>query len=319
MIGDANGDVLYRVTLSGAIKKADGTTTALPLGYDWQFQTGSQEDKTPPYIIDLSPVSGTWDQNIVVQATFSEPVDPSTIAGANPSSGADLKIHAGADIAGQWVTANQYQTIDFIPAFECGVNSCLKPIFCLPGPNTLDGTIFGANATPVTDMSGNKLDGTPNSSTTSGLPTGATPLLTTGWNFTWSFLTSNTMDLTAPKLIKRVPIGGAALVDLYLPAILTFNKPLLYSSLLSSNVGFHEPVPYWNSAQPSGSQTLVNINHSRFNPRQPYTPFVNSNVLDQYQNCYDAHTIYPNNGCEGASQGTDCGPSVAPPLGPTTP
>jgi len=63
-------------------------------------------------------------------------------------------------VAGKFVIANQYQTLEFIPSKECGTNACGDIIYCLPANSQLLIKIRAANLQPCA-ASGDCLDKTP--------------------------------------------------------------------------------------------------------------------------------------------------------------
>lgn len=40
-------------------------------------------------------------------------------------------------VSGRFVISNQYQTLEFIPNVECGVNACGDKIYCLPASSSI--------------------------------------------------------------------------------------------------------------------------------------------------------------------------------------
>jgi uncharacterized repeat protein (TIGR03803 family) len=72
----------YTATITTAVTDASGNP--LPATYTWTFTTGTTSDTTPPYVTIVSPASGSKGAaaNSVVQAQFSEAVDPTTVTTA---------------------------------------------------------------------------------------------------------------------------------------------------------------------------------------------------------------------------------------------
>ncbi len=193
-LGNSISNTWYEVVLSGGadgIKNASGTAMfvgSFDSGYSWSFEVSTEIDNTPPKVTSYIPYSsGTYARNIVVQINFSEPILPMSASGffdPNVSSGNFQNITVSADqggtsqlVAGEYRISNGYRTVEFITTDECGTNSCLITMYCLPGNSAIDVTVKSAtlSATPplaaevgafgfdgVVDMAGNSLDGNSN-------------------------------------------------------------------------------------------------------------------------------------------------------------
>ncbi|PIS05026.1 MAG: hypothetical protein COT81_03335 [Candidatus Buchananbacteria bacterium CG10_big_fil_rev_8_21_14_0_10_42_9] len=91
-------------------------------------------------------------KNAIVQLRFDEALDPTVVEGlvANGFDNLQVQYNNGGTwttAEGQFITSNQYRTVEFIPANACEdgsgnpiSNSCGDPIFCLP-------TVAGQGAT----------------------------------------------------------------------------------------------------------------------------------------------------------------------------
>lgn len=120
--------------------------------------------------LSLNPMSGGTDKaniisiadradkpkNAIIQINFNEAINPLTVAGpaksvANFIRVVNLKDNLSVD--GEFVMSNQYKTVEFIPANECGVNGCGEKIYCLPPDSNLRVELVAAtlNATCKTD------------------------------------------------------------------------------------------------------------------------------------------------------------------------
>jgi len=78
-LSNLTGDKTYRVSISTDIKDTAGNSLAA--GYSWAFSTGTEVDMTSPTILSVSPDDSYSDVFIdsIVELTFSEEIDPSTI------------------------------------------------------------------------------------------------------------------------------------------------------------------------------------------------------------------------------------------------
>lgn len=297
LLGNAIGDTRYKVSLSSQIEKAAGGS-ALPFSYSWQFTVSNIVDTTPPTVVDVVPLGPPpVPRNSIVQITFSEAVDPTTVSGiydppANTFDNIQLDDDGAAPyLEGAYSVSNQYRTVEFVSNVPCGINSCGLDVFCLPAPATITGKINGTGANAVADMAGNKLDGEINTPLPSG--NGAA-----GGDFDWSFDTDPNLDLTPPFLIDRVPpkrpIPYQQNVSLTDPLSLTFNERLSASSVRSSAVYIQSPTTnFWMSvdnqdwnATPASIESKVYIKHDSFSALTEVEARVNSGVKDLYQNCY---------------------------------
>lgn len=204
-LGTPTQDIWYTVALSKNIKKAngrlafDGVRPDSDFGYDWNFQTNTQIDKTPPKIIDVIPYpqnapvadADRYARNVVMQVNFDEAIDPTSDSGKLAVSGSaatgtslvgfnNIQIFYPENanrvyVAGNLYISNQYRTVEFLTEDKCGVNSCGDDVFCLPGGKNISALIKAATVeTPgdtgvvmndqgaydgLVDMCDNSLDG----------------------------------------------------------------------------------------------------------------------------------------------------------------
>ncbi|MBI4090592.1 MAG: Ig-like domain-containing protein [Candidatus Komeilibacteria bacterium] len=308
LLGNSSGDTRYTVVLTNQIVTA-ANKTALPLSYSWQFTVSNIVDTTPPTVVDVVPLGPPVAQggsavprNSVVQITFSEAVDPTTVSGiydgaANTFDTIQLDDDGAVPyLSGSYSVSNQYRTVEFVTNAPCGVNSCGLDVFCLPAkptpPSTITGTIKTAGTNPVADMAGNILDG----EFSGTLPSGDG---TSGGDFVWSFDTDPNLDLTPPFLIGRVPakqplpyVQGVSLTD---PLELTFSERLSSSSVRpGDSVYIASPTTnYWLSVDskdwngtPASIESKIYVHHDRFTALTQVDAGVNSTIKDIYQNCY---------------------------------
>lgn len=341
-LGSATEDVTYAVYLSDSIKNTDGDTPIDSGGYLWYFTTGTTVDITPPTVQYVIPTDGTTkDRNIVVQAIFSEAVDPTSATGTRESDSGFSNIQivgtsSTAPVAGEYVMSNSYKTITFTSTDECGTNSCGEIIYCLPGGESITATVYSATPTSATDptasifpydgivdTSGNSLDGNGDGS------------VGTNDDYAWSFTTTNDINVDGPAIESITPNIEEENVDLDQTIQITFDSILDSFTANSSNIAIvnkemtsgdsHE---MWYSfsttsltsddevvlvASQVPVKTLVTISHGTFLASDPTVPLsymysvtANEGVRNEYQNCF-----VPGEGPD--SVGGSCGTTTAVP------
>ena len=293
-LGDPNANVSYTVALGPGIMLADGTTPAFTgnfsMGYHWEFETNTTIDLTPPKVVHVTPdPNKTYAMNTVIEITFNEGVDPISATGpytaANPQFSNITVMANGTRVEGTWEPSNQYKTIGFRSNKLGGTNACGDNIYVLPGGATI--TVKGLAATlgdappqakfyppdGIVDLASNSLDGNGNDKAEG-------PDID---NVTWSFNTSNVLDLTSPTLDLVTPSAETGNADLGAPVAMTFSKQMAISTLTSQNLAFESvpQLPLWfygegvdldASGQPVSSmndpavRTQAVIVHSRLAP-----------------------------------------------------
>ncbi|MFA6099338.1 MAG: hypothetical protein WC750_00480 [Patescibacteria group bacterium] len=155
-LGNAQKPAWYEVKLDAGIMNASGTKLFggnFSNGYVWRFQVSTQIDNTPPQVQSIVPLSGgVYARNIVVQINFNEPMFPGSVAGIYNNGGfSNIQVtQAGATppdvpIDGEFRLSNGYRTVEFITANDCGLNSCLIMMRCLPAEKTIRGIIKAAS------------------------------------------------------------------------------------------------------------------------------------------------------------------------------
>ncbi len=261
LLGSPSVNVGYTVSLKGGkggILKKDQKTPAFSgsfgAGYQWQFEVSTVVDRTPPKIIAVAPAAGggPYARNAVVQINFSKPIDPTSASGktvdfqnieiASSSPGGKVS----APVTGEFKISNRYQTVEFLTDLKCGVNSCGRDVWCLPGNQTIQVKLKAATLVDppdppqaqlttsgydgVVDMVGNSLDGNQNGK-------GEGPTVD---NFIWSFGTTNDTKLSPPRLESTEPssepaTGRNSNVSLDQPVRANFDSLLQASTLTSDN------------------------------------------------------------------------------------
>jgi len=317
-LGSPTDKVQYTVQLTSDIKNAGGSKIfagSYSGGYKWSFETGTVLDLTPPTIVSVTPANaGTFARNIVVQTTFSEPVDPTSASGTRTASAgfSNIAITSGTvTTPGTYEISNGYTSVTFRSDVPCGTNSCGEQILCLPGNSALTVTVKGATTTTnppqadifpydgVVDMAGNSFDGNHDG--------------TAGDNYSWGFSTTGDIALKGPSILSISPNISEENVPLDQPVLITFDGVLMTSSIsqdtvalsnveLSSNTShemwFSPATSYltsngeaMTSSSQVPSQTLVKVSHGTFlqsvdGKTYEYGSTVTSGLLNEYQNCY---------------------------------
>ncbi len=341
-LGLSTEDVQYTVRLTNEILNTNGKTIfslANP-DYDWVFEVSTQVDSEPPHVVSTFPKIGTTKElprNIGIQITFNEPILPLAVVGKvtegfNNIIVGESKENALTAVKGTFRITNGYKTIEYIaddPENSCGKNSCGNEVYCLPGPAaiqvlakaaTLNNPATGEPAAAinllsypntagyngVVDMVGNSLDG--NEDDTSSGPDQD--------NFLYSFSTSGNKDISAPKIINILPKVNATKIDVELDPVITFSKPMQYSSfsdaMLLNNpeeiaVGFskrfdEEVIPEGEPhADFYDERGQFIIHHgTEFYEDGEYIPHLPSSIMDMANNCF--YPAQDDMGCSGTSE-----------------
>lgn len=302
-LGSATADTSYTVFLDDILNTNGDSifTGSYEGGYEWSFEVGTTVDLTPPTVTSAQPAAGgTYDRNITVEITFSEAMDPTTTTGTRAAtSGFDniqvVAASSGAPTAGTYVISNGYRTVTFTSAESCGTNSCGETMYCLAGGESITSTISAS----VTDVSANALDGNGDG--------------TAGDAYSWSFLTTNDINLVGPTITAINPNILSEGVALDQDVSLTFDSPMMTSTLTSNNIALTnrevtsgESHELWYSVSSQGlaadgttvtsasqtvAATLARLTHGVFLESKDgltymYGVTVGSGVKNNYQNCY---------------------------------
>jgi hypothetical protein len=319
ILGSATSDVQYTVELDDAIDADDGSDLIESGGYEWSFTVGTTLDLDPPTVKKVTPKSGgSYDRNIVVQITFDEAVDPSSASGTYGDGGNFDNIQvvtaAGEIVEGTYALSNEYKTVTFTSSEVCGTNSCGETITCLAGSEDLTVKVYAAtpgSAPPQTDLypydgivdqTGNALDGNGDGSA--------------GDDYSWSFSTTNSINLTAPAISSISPEILGEDVDLDQKVLITFDSSMMSSTLTSDNILLesnpeHELWYSLTSSETDGDSTVVTIRHGVFlesseEQNYSYSVSIEDGVQNEYQNCF-----YPADGPNGS--GDTCGTTSSAP------
>ena len=275
MLGSEVNDVTYFVNLTNNIKKLGAVagifSGAQTESYQWNFTTNTQIDRTPPYIISVSPARLSEATGQVLAAadgaafprnassiiiTFNEPVLSLTTLINSAATDQEITVLADGEIVnGRFDSSvNGYRSVVFSSTEECDpaaplVNTCGDKIYCLPAnavistevksvaiDNLVENVgpmIINLPAGGIVDASLNALDTNNKLGPGNGKTEGVID------NYKWSFRTSEAIDLTAPKIIGVTPMNGSdkdhgVMADSVVSA--TFNKIINPATVNNSTV-----------------------------------------------------------------------------------
>lgn len=291
LLGSSESNTLYRVVLGEGISTATGRPAFGNFGaYAWEFEVGTFVDLEAPRVVSIVPLKdSTHPRNVIIQVTFSEAMNPMTVTGEVSKGFSHLSVRSQTNevVAGRFDISNQYQTVEFVTDDLCGKNSCGQDVFCLPGNAKLATVLRAAtvsNQPPaalfpydgIIDASGNSFDGNAD-----GVAQGPAED-----SFTWSFQTTNEIDLKAPVINSVTPQPYATAVPTDLPITAVFNKVLWFKTINRQNVQVPELETYQLQSSTEGNQSTIRVLHTGLAEDTTYSPKVTSNVRDIYQNCY---------------------------------
>ncbi|MBI2476956.1 Ig-like domain-containing protein [Candidatus Uhrbacteria bacterium] len=324
LLGSAAQDVWYTVALTGSIKLATGEDAfSTATGYEWEFQTSTEVDLTPPKVQSVIPLAGTTSgRNILVQILYSEAVNPVSAVGTTPAPFSNLQIISASEpVAGFWSLNNGYRTSEFVSDEPCGTNSCGETIYCLPPLASVTALAQSADLvssdspeavfpyTGVVDMAGNALDGDADG-VAEGRP---------GDNYSWQFNTNDTVVLDPPHVVSIVPPLASGLPASGVPfdaqVRILFDSFLSTSTVNADNVILHSPSEtlWFNSfveeANVPPSQHEVVTSHGLFSQEKLYGTEVTSGVMSIYQNCFtpsSSNTCVGPNCCNENPSSSEC-------------
>lgn len=233
LLGSASANTPYTVELTSDIQKSQGGSAFSGFGssYPWTFTVGTQLDLTPPTLKSIVPTAGgTYDRNITIQLTFSEPINLASAVGLfDPSKNKNfdnlsVKRPNGSLVPGIWKVGGGFNIIEFTPLFKCATNSCGQDVFCLPPTEKLEvraksgvlaknanGVIENAQIDPkigyvgVTDGSNNALDGGGENAAKPWSTSGGSPQGTPQDDFFMAFTTTAQTKTSAPQIVALEP------------------------------------------------------------------------------------------------------------------
>ncbi len=338
LLGSPDADTSYTVKVGSRARTAAGEGAfagAFSGGYAWDFTVGVYSDSTPPRVRSMVPTNGSEQpRNTLIQLTFDEPMDPTTLSGLLPDFDNVSVTSGGAAVAGSAELLNEYRTLEFVPAERCGTNACGTSVFCLPPSASITMRIRAASlsdtppladptqvpADGATDMSGNSLDGNGD-----GEASGPD---TDSWQGT--LRTTAALDTTAPVIEQVTPDMNAGGVAPDAAVTVRFSKPMSVRSITTQSMPLtaypepDEPTCYaWSTrtltaagdeTDDAADKTEAVMRHCLFASNTAYVPEVTSAVVDIRQNCYAPSGTSPAMGrcSEGAAYCCNGLPSTGP-------
>lgn len=338
LLGTATEDTNYTVEIGSGLRTADGATAftgAYANGYAWDFEVSTEVDSVPPTVVSVVPQSSQPEaRNITVSVTFSEAMNPISVAGTYGGDARFSNIQvAGEDgtvVTGTYVITNGYRTVDFTPTDACGQDPCGDTIFCLPGSKTLTTSVRAASlgteppaATPVngrfdgaTDAAANSLDGN-DDSVSQGSATDASETPDVDDDYAWSFKTSSVVESTVPQITNITPgiLTGNANTEKEVG--IQFSRLMKATTLNSSTLQLW-PDPwyeFWFAARTEevGGATEALLLHPSLVSSElngwDYYPVVTNGVKSAWQIC-----MYPALGPARAEDEGTCGTTPALPF-----
>lgn len=290
LLGNAEQNTQYRVSLGEGISTATGKGAFGNFGaYTWEFEVGTFIDLDPPRVVSVIPKPDqTYARNIIVQVTFSEAMNPLAVSGDTARGFNNISVRGanGEVVAGRFTISNQYRTAEFVTNDLCGTNSCGQDVFCLPASSKFTARIRAASVSAqppvavfpfdgVVDAAGNSFDGNVDGAA-QGSPAD---------DFTWSFQTTDQVDLRAPVIAAVSPQPYSTLVPRDSRLTATFDKPLWLKTVNRQTIQV-PGLDYQLSSSVEDTQTIIQMVHAGLDENGTYTPVISSNVKDIYQNCY---------------------------------
>ncbi len=221
-------------------------------------------------------------RNAIVQINFNEAINPIQIAGLAENLNSYIRVtikdinSSGDYLTGEFMISNQYKTVEFRTDDLCGQNSCGENTYCLPAEANIkaflqaatckSGEICNADLNGIMDVAFNSLDGNgdgkmqgPNSAFNENDLLDDNGKIDNskladlqknyGDNYTWSFWTSDQIDLESPIIeyskqerkdesdpdasdLNLVKNGGQSTgAKITAPLLIRFNKLMMSASL----------------------------------------------------------------------------------------
>lgn len=331
LLGSAEKNVDYVVTLSDSIKKENGSPIFFSGGFSWNFTTSTVVDSLPPMVVNVQPIinGSAVAMNAIVQVNFSEPINAVSASGivqvengnlvAGSWQNAYLKKEASTEIiGGKWEVSNGFRTIEFIPDALCKMpsgqttNSCGKVPYCLPSLASMQALVKAAvvDASGVTadilsginDAAGNSLDGGGSNGInknrrSTGRPANGSDqfsLNISNDNFFWTVKTSDQIDLVAPFINNNPKTLKANPGEVGVPR--NDDVSAEFSENLRSATVNSENISLFkfDCLLPNPEANIQFPSDSRCFPPAGFSTFVNNNkvIIRTYGSGLDGLTIY---------------------------
>lgn len=238
-LGSSTENTSYTVFIDN-VTDIDGDDVIDSGGYEWSFEVSTEVDLDPPYVVNVSPkAGGEYDRNILIQINFSEAIDPTSATGTRESSSgfSNIQTHIGDSVplTGVYAISNNYKTVTFTTDEACGTNSCGETIYCLPGDESITVDVIAATVDEdnapqsigvpydgIVDAAANAMDGDGDGEA--------------GDDYSWSFTTTNDINLEAPEIDAISPDVLEKDVSLDQEITILFDSIMMSSSLDSDTI-----------------------------------------------------------------------------------
>lgn len=311
LLGNTNSDTEYTVSLSG-IQKNDPITGTGELfrakdGYTWSFSVGTKVDSVPPKITSVYPSKNAKDAylNATVTVNFDKPMLPTTIL--DEATGGMKITKGGSVVSGVWTITNNALSAEFRPNNPCGKSACGEQFYCLPEKSaiiiattaasidTQRGAPKGVLGTGLMSLTGNSLDGNGDGKAEGGAKDSAQ----------YNFETGNTIDNEGPIVVSHAPTIGQSFVNPSASLAITFNEPVLLSSVGGVKLQQPKGLEQWfypasQDIDANGNEakdgavvkgTRVELKHAAFLASTDkkvftYMPQIDEKLKDRQNNCY---------------------------------
>lgn len=303
LLGELNKRVFVSVKLTKSVLSASGA----PLfsdgrEYSWQFEVSGFIDDTPPFVESVVPLplkKGSSEKippNSLIQITFSEPIDPTTVS---PRS-LEVRGSAGtAVIPGTVSLGNNFRTLTFTAAESCGTNACSETVFCLPKSSGIAIRLHAAKLSTdkssgpnkgafpydgIVDTAGNSLDGGGEQGISRNAKSAGSP----ADDYLASFATGDTLDLTQPAIYSINPGRDMTRISKTAGVEIVFTKFMDLQSLHTGSIRIQPPMNYTvvSTHDFNALRSKAVLQHDEFKENTTYSPEVLSEVRDASQNCF---------------------------------
>lgn len=144
LFGNDTANQWHKVEVTNLVKNKDGKgifENYLENSYKWEFETNTEVDLSPPYVVDVSPNPGEIvEKNRILKITFNEAVDPMTVQGV---------LDQNSSFSNIIVAMNSGDT-KIVPVYPANTNKSIyglysKGVFSEAGNIILDIIVDGVN------------------------------------------------------------------------------------------------------------------------------------------------------------------------------
>lgn len=308
-------------------------------GYTWKFNVSTELDLTPPRVVSIIPTAaGTFDRNITIQITFSEPVNLASAVGKFGDSFSFDNITARDAakniVPGEWRAGSDFNIVEFTPREQCATNTCGQKIFCLPSNQIIyvrarSGKLIklgdpqvdpSSGYSGVADTADNALDGGGENAKTQWSQSRTPAVGAQGSDaddFFMNFKTTDQTKVSAPRIVEVQPapktssktnsdFTSSSTVNMKFDSLMkvtTFGSVKMNAQVPKAQAGYSKLAE--NISEKVGNvdveRTRLTLDHVPFARSQAYATIIPSTVQDIYQNCF-----LPAGGVNTA-QGINCG------------